>query len=192
MLMKLTAVWPASQEELRAPAIYFEPYSDESKLIFNTISLPFFKEVLINDQSHFLLNLIYLYRDRVCYACDRSSDVQSFCSDWNRTQINLSLNQSIQCPLLNRITLGLQKSDNNNRMIQLTDVLCVLLRYSGTSNIWLQYAADSIIRDPIKRRALSNKNYIYIMKKWSILLSENCLFFSFIQNQWQGYFWELT
>jgi len=35
----------------------------------------------------------------------------------------------IQCPPLNRITLGQHKSDNNNRMIQLTDVFCVLFRY---------------------------------------------------------------
>jgi len=60
----------------------------------------------------------------------------------------------IQCPPLNRITLGQHKSDNNNRMIQLNDVFCVLLRCNGTSNIWLQYAADSIIRDSIKRRTL--------------------------------------
>jgi len=41
-------------------------------------------------------------------------------------------------------------------MIQLTEVFCELLRYNGTSNIWLQYSADSIIRDPIKRRTLYN------------------------------------
>ena len=33
----------------------------------------------------------------------------------------------LQCPPLNRITLGQLKSDNNNRQIQLTDVFCVLL-----------------------------------------------------------------
>jgi len=44
-------------------------------------------------------------------------------------------------------------------MIQLTDVFCVLLRYNGTSNILLQYVADSIIRDPIKRRALYYKEF---------------------------------
>jgi len=38
---------------------------------------------------------------------------------------------------LNRITLGHQKSDNNNRMIQLTDAFCVLLRYYGTSTRYL-------------------------------------------------------
>jgi len=37
----------------------------------------------------------------------------------------------IQCPPLNRITLGQHKSDNNNRMIQLTDLVCVHLRYNG-------------------------------------------------------------
>ncbi len=43
-------------------------------------------------------------------------------------------------------------------MIQLTNLFCVLLIYNGTINIWLQYATDSIIRDPIKRRALYIKN----------------------------------
>ncbi len=60
----------------------------------------------------------------------------------------------LQYPPLNRITLGQHKSDNNNRMILLTDVICVLLGYIWASKFWLQYAADSIIRDPIKRRAL--------------------------------------
>jgi hypothetical protein len=32
----------------------------------------------------------------------------------------------IQCPPSNRITFGQHKSDNNNRMIRLTDVFCVL------------------------------------------------------------------
>jgi hypothetical protein len=51
--------------------------------------------------------------------------------------------------------LGQHKSDNNNRMIQLTDVFCVLLyRYRWAINFLLQSATDSIIRDPIKRRAL--------------------------------------
>ncbi len=56
------------------------------------------------------------------------------------------------------------KSENNNQMIQLTDVFCVLLRYNGTSNSWLQYAADSIIRDPIKRRALYFKSEMLCSK----------------------------
>jgi hypothetical protein len=41
-----------------------------------------------------------------------------------------------QCLPLNRISLGRHKSDKNNRMIQLTDVFCVLLRYKRAS--WLQ------------------------------------------------------
>jgi len=45
---------------------------------------------------------------------------------------NTSFNIWIQCPPLNRITLGQHKSDNTNRMIQLTEVFCVLLRYNGT------------------------------------------------------------
>ena len=44
----------------------------------------------------------------------------------------------VQCPPLNRITLGQHKSDSNNRMIQLAYVFCVLFWYNGTSNIWLQ------------------------------------------------------
>ncbi len=60
----------------------------------------------------------------------------------------------IQCPPLNRITLAQYKSDTNNPMIQLTDVFCVVLRYKWASNFWLQWAADSILRDPIKRRVL--------------------------------------
>ncbi len=48
----------------------------------------------------------------------------------------------LQCPPLNRITLGQHKSDKNNRMIKLTDVFCVLFRYITGSllsdcNKWL-------------------------------------------------------
>jgi len=50
----------------------------------------------------------------------------------------------VLCPPLNRITLGQHISDNYNRVgVQ-----------HGTSNILLQYSADSINRNPIKRRAL--------------------------------------
>ncbi len=81
---------------------------------------------------------------------------------------------TIQCPSLNRITLSQHRSDNNNRMIQLTDAFCVLLRYNGTSNIWLQYAADSIIRDPIKRRCPVAAFHLY----WNKLKSKirSCLY----------------
>ena len=42
----------------------------------------------------------------------------------------------LQCPpLLFRITLDQNYSNNNNRMIQLTDTFCVLFRYNGTRNI---------------------------------------------------------
>jgi hypothetical protein len=40
----------------------------------------------------------------------------------------------IQCPPLTRITLGEHKSDNKNRMIQSTDVFCVLLKYKWANN----------------------------------------------------------
>ena len=42
---------------------------------------------------------------------------------------------AVQCPPLNRITLGQHKSGNNNRMFQLTDIFFVLFRYNGLSNI---------------------------------------------------------
>jgi len=35
----------------------------------------------------------------------------------------------VQCPSLNKITLGQDKSDNNNQMIQLTDGFYVLFMY---------------------------------------------------------------
>jgi hypothetical protein len=60
----------------------------------------------------------------------------------------------LQCPL-NRITLGRHESYSNNRMIQLIDVFCELYRDIGTSNLWLQKPANSIIRDSFKRRALN-------------------------------------
>jgi len=74
---------------------------------------------------------------------------------------NYYLESQVQCPPLNWITLGQHKSDNNNRMIQLTNVFYVMLWYNGTSNIWLQYAADSIICDPIKRRPLYKKKKVF-------------------------------
>ena len=54
--------------------------------------------------------------------------------------------------------MGQYWNDSNNRMIQLTDVICVLFRYNGTSDFWLQEASDSIISDSIKRRALYKNN----------------------------------
>jgi hypothetical protein len=49
--------------------------------------------------------------------------------------MNSSTMNNKQCPSLNRITLGRHKSDQDNRMIQLTDVFCVLLIDNGASNI---------------------------------------------------------
>ena len=71
--------------------------------------------------------------------------VQWFCFD--------SVNK-VQCPSLNRITLGQHKSDNINLMIQLNNVFCVLFKNNRTSRIWLKWATDSIIHCPIKQRAL--------------------------------------
>ncbi len=51
---------------------------------------------------------------------------------------NLFLTLSLHCPYINMITSGQHKSDNNNRMIQLTDAFCALSIYKCASNIWLQ------------------------------------------------------
>ena len=40
----------------------------------------------------------------------------------------------LNCPQFNRITLGQHESDNNDRIIQLLDVFCLLFVYNGTSN----------------------------------------------------------
>ena len=40
----------------------------------------------------------------------------------------LKISSLLQCPPLNRITLGQHKIDNINQMIQLTDVFWVLFR----------------------------------------------------------------
>ncbi len=62
--------------------------------------------------------------------------------------------------------LGRNESDNNNRMIQFTDVFRVLLTYNVASKFWLQYAVDSIIRDPIKRRTLNLLQMKNIVHGW--------------------------
>jgi len=77
---------------------------------------------------------------------------------WRHLWMDPLINLLIQCTPLYRITLGQHKSDNNNRMFELTDIFWVLLRYNGLIHIWLLYAADSIIHDPIKRQALHSQN----------------------------------
>jgi hypothetical protein len=44
-------------------------------------------------------------------------------------------NFKIQCPPLNGITLGRHRRDNNDRMIQLTDVFCVVFLYNWASHL---------------------------------------------------------
>jgi hypothetical protein len=92
----------------------------------------------------------------------------------------------IQCPPLNRITLGQHESndsesDDNNRMIQLTEDFCALFIYKWASNIWLQKAADPIIRDPIKRRALYCQTEL--KTKWNEYLFIN-LFMNITLKKW--------
>ena len=77
-----------------------------------------------------------------------SSEKATKCPDMNSEADSINWSENVdenriksrtvalmQCPPLNRITLGQHKSDYNNRMIQLTDVFCVLFMYNGMSNI---------------------------------------------------------
>jgi hypothetical protein len=48
-------------------------------------------------------------------------------------------------------------------MTQLSDIYYVLLRCNGISNICLPYAADYIICDSIKRRALYNEKFLSLL-----------------------------
>ncbi len=61
---------------------------------------------------------------------------------WCRKHIVHNVNENenliIQWLQLIRITLGEHKSYNDNQMIPLTDVFCVVLRYKWASNFWLQ------------------------------------------------------
>ncbi len=58
------------------------------------------------------------------------------------SRFNLSHSNIIQCPPLNRNTLGQLKSDNKNRLIQLTDVFWVLFRWDQQ---FMNMIYDSII-----------------------------------------------
>ena len=49
------------------------------------------------------------------------------------------------CPPLDRITFGQHESDNNNRMIQLADILCVLFRCNGTSSDYSEWLILSFV-----------------------------------------------
>ncbi len=73
------------------------------------------------------INYIYNCKNTVQW------DSQNFLTQFLKIFGALDLKFLIQCPPLNRITLGQHKSDNNNQIIQLTDVLCVLLRYKWAS-----------------------------------------------------------
>ncbi len=79
--------------------------------------------------------LIFFYDEKFLHKTSRRSNWRVFIK---RKTIsfkfsNLSYRDEsfleLHCPPLNRITLCQHKSDNNNRMIQLTDVVCVLLKY---------------------------------------------------------------
>ncbi len=88
--------------------------------------------------------------------------------------VNIKWNIMVQCPPLNRI-IGQHKSDNNNWMIQWTDVFCVLLMYNGISNTWLQYADDYIIHDPKKaagtlKHLNSKEEFLYQLSTLLILI----------------------
>jgi hypothetical protein len=73
-------------------------------------------------KTHAALELIFCY----CWSNSGTVVIQNYLHIFNI---------KLQCPPLNRITLGQHRSDNNNRMIQLTDAFCALLRYNWKSNI---------------------------------------------------------
>ena len=77
----------------------------------------------------------------------------------------------LQCPQRNRITLCQLKSDNNNRIIQLTDVFCVLYVYEMyiLLSLFQLRVKHSICKNMIsflKRDVLQLK----IRKKWVLSL----------------------
>ena len=90
----------------------------------------------------------------------------------------------LQHPPLNGIILGQYKSDNINRMIQLTDVFCVLFGFDWTSNISLQYTTDSPFRDLIKQEST-----VYFCNHLYVRLDQGCFthstFLQFVTNKWQ-------
>ena len=47
--------------------------------------------------------------------------------------------------------LGQHKNDSNNRIKTVTGGFCILFIYNWINSVWLKEAANSIIRDPIKR-----------------------------------------
>jgi len=71
----------------------------------------------------------------VCRATKSGAALCDISFDDSSTNHTISVDNSIQCSPLNRITLGQHKSDKNNQMIQSINVFCVLLRYNGTGNI---------------------------------------------------------
>ena len=63
----------------------------------------------------------------------------------------------LQCPLLNRITLGNHKIDNNNRMIQLTNVFCVLAYNCKITKLCKFYRFGSLSRATFAKKKNSCK-----------------------------------
>ena len=83
----------------------------------------------------------------------------------------------IQCLPLNRITLGQHKSDNNNRMIQLTEVFCVLVRYiMGPAVSDYNKQLITLTGDYIKRLSLYNKSRKLILRNAPSLISPDELY----------------
>ncbi len=71
----------------------------------------------------------------------------------------------IQCPPLNRITLGQHKSDNNNRKIQLSYVFCLLLR-QGFSNFFGWWHLQLLIKIWRPKRHLATLFNVKYLLKW--------------------------
>jgi len=108
-------------------------------------------------KSHFtVFSNIFMPRSRYPYFPSFCTDTETpvYClTDLNLQEVfldkivgqntllffSLSFFNLKQCPPLNRVNLGQHKSDNNNQMIRVTEVVCVLLKYIGAFNIWCYY-----------------------------------------------------
>ncbi len=97
-------------------------------LYFLNISNSLTKFSIFNSLSDYLSYDVTVSRDHILWLLilvnNKSLYIVCLCF-FNSTLVVLI----VQCPPLNRITLGKHKSDNNNRMIQLTDVF---VYYIGT------------------------------------------------------------
>jgi hypothetical protein len=58
-------------------------------------------------------------------------------NQWTFVDLNILFDILKQCQPLNRITLDQRKSDYDHRMIQLTDVFCILLIFDYNKRLFV-------------------------------------------------------